>query len=158
MKIQRKYMAHYLNAHFASDSTDKDDYIRLGKDLEEYSPELSANVEKKSNILAQKFLDRFENSLSLSIPRENHAKFLRLRNLSPNQSDLIIPRNPPPNSTPRNKRLNSIYLQRLTPSVPVSRPITTPLVPPSFFPLSSPPRPCETFPLENEVVRAGFSQ
>ena len=53
MKIQRKYMAHYLNAHFASDSTDKDDYIRLGKDLEEYSPELSANVEKKSNILGQ---------------------------------------------------------------------------------------------------------
>lgn len=39
MKIQRKYMAHYLNAHFASDSTGKDDYIRLGKDLEEYSPE-----------------------------------------------------------------------------------------------------------------------
>ena len=53
MKIQRKYMAHYLNAHFASDSTGKDDYIRLGKDLEEYSPELSANVEKKSNILGQ---------------------------------------------------------------------------------------------------------
>ena len=53
MKIQRKYMAHYLNARFASDSTGKDDYIRLGKDLEEYSPELSANVEKKSNILGQ---------------------------------------------------------------------------------------------------------
>ena len=32
MKIQRKYMAHYLNAHFASDSTGKDDYIRLGKE------------------------------------------------------------------------------------------------------------------------------
>ena len=53
MKIQRKYMAHYLNAHFASDSTGKDDYIRLGKDLEEYSPELSANVEKKSNIMGE---------------------------------------------------------------------------------------------------------
>ena len=53
MKIERRYMAHYLNAHFASDSTGKGDYIRLGKDLEEYSPELSANVEKKSNILGQ---------------------------------------------------------------------------------------------------------
>ena len=37
MKIQRKYMAHYLNARFASDSTGKDDYIRLGKDLEAVS-------------------------------------------------------------------------------------------------------------------------
>ena len=43
MKIERKYMAHYLNAN----------YVRLGKDLEEYSPELSANVEKKSNILGE---------------------------------------------------------------------------------------------------------
>ncbi|MFR3972327.1 MAG: hypothetical protein ACLTZH_03280 [Subdoligranulum sp.] len=28
-------------------------YVRLGKDLEEYSPELSANVEKKSNIMGE---------------------------------------------------------------------------------------------------------
>ena len=49
MKIERKYMAHYLNA-----STDgAASYVRLGGDLEEYSPELSANVEKKSNILGQ---------------------------------------------------------------------------------------------------------
>ena len=42
MKIERKYMAHYLNA-----STDgAASYVRLGGDLEEYSPELSANVEK----------------------------------------------------------------------------------------------------------------
>ena len=51
MKIERKYMAHYLNAHFANDSEDTAEYVRLGKDLEEYSPELSANVEKKQNIL-----------------------------------------------------------------------------------------------------------
>ena len=50
MKIQRKYMAHYLNAAF-SDPEAK--YVRLGRDLEEYAPELSANVEKKSNILGQ---------------------------------------------------------------------------------------------------------
>ena len=50
MKIERKYMAHYLNAAF---DTEKPSYVRLGADLEEYSPELSANVEKKSNILGQ---------------------------------------------------------------------------------------------------------
>lgn len=51
IKIERKYMAHYLNAAFAGKDTP--DYCRLGADLEEYSPELSANVEKKTNILGQ---------------------------------------------------------------------------------------------------------
>ena len=50
MKIERKYMAHYLNAAF---SEEESEYCRLGADLEEYSPELSANVEKKTNILGQ---------------------------------------------------------------------------------------------------------
>ena len=50
MKIERKYMAHFLNAAFGSDTAS---YCRLGNDLEEYSPELSANVEKKNNILGQ---------------------------------------------------------------------------------------------------------
>ena len=52
MKIERKYMAHYLNAAFANDGGTAS-YVRLGADLEEYSPELSANVEKKNNILGQ---------------------------------------------------------------------------------------------------------
>ena len=50
MKIQRKYMAHYLNAAFGEGTAS---YVRLGRDLEEYAPELSANVEKKTNILGQ---------------------------------------------------------------------------------------------------------
>ena len=49
MKIERRYMAHYLNAGFGGE----ENYCRLGADLEEYSPELTANVEKKSNILGQ---------------------------------------------------------------------------------------------------------
>ena len=53
MKLERKYMAHYLNTHFAKDSEGEASYVRLGADLEEYSPELSANVEKKNNILGQ---------------------------------------------------------------------------------------------------------
>ena len=52
MRIERRYMAHYLNAAFSADDGTAN-YVRLGKDLEEYSPELSANVEKKQNILGE---------------------------------------------------------------------------------------------------------
>jgi len=45
-KIERKYMAHFLEVG-------EGQLIRLGKDLEEYSPELSAQVEKSKNILGQ---------------------------------------------------------------------------------------------------------
>ena len=34
MKIQRKYMAHYLNAAFSDPEAS---YVRLGRDLEEYA-------------------------------------------------------------------------------------------------------------------------
>lgn len=44
-KIERKYMAHFLEV--------EDQYVRLGKDLEEYAPELSAQVEKSKNILGE---------------------------------------------------------------------------------------------------------
>ena len=53
MKIQRKYMAHYLNAHFASDSTGKDDYIRLGRAWKSTARNCRPMWEKKSNILGQ---------------------------------------------------------------------------------------------------------
>jgi len=46
MKIERKYMAHYIEA---GDGV----YVRLGADLEEYAPEMSASVEKSKNILGQ---------------------------------------------------------------------------------------------------------
>ena len=49
-KIERKYLAHYIN----TDTTGKSPaYTRLGKDLEEYSPEMSAEVESKKNILGE---------------------------------------------------------------------------------------------------------
>ena len=44
-KIERKFMAHFLEVG--------EQYVRLGKELEEYSPELSAQVEKTKNILGQ---------------------------------------------------------------------------------------------------------
>ena len=45
-KIERKYLAHYIKC-------DENTYVRLGEDLEEYAPELSAQVEKSKNILGQ---------------------------------------------------------------------------------------------------------
>ena len=50
-KIERKYLAHFINA--AALGTESAEYERLGKDLEEFSPELSAQVETKKNILGQ---------------------------------------------------------------------------------------------------------
>ena len=46
MKIERKYMAHYIEAG-------EGEYVRLGADLEEFTSELSASVEKSKNILGQ---------------------------------------------------------------------------------------------------------
>ncbi len=50
-KIERKYLAHYINA--AAPGGESAVYERLGKDLEEFSPELAAQVETKKNILGQ---------------------------------------------------------------------------------------------------------
>ena len=50
-KIERKYLAHYINA--AAPGTQAAAYERLGKDLEEFSPELSAQVDTKKNILGE---------------------------------------------------------------------------------------------------------
>lgn len=49
-KIERKYLAHYINT---SKEPDAASYERLGKDLEEFSPELAAQVDTKKNILGE---------------------------------------------------------------------------------------------------------
>lgn len=52
MKAERKYLGHYLDAAF--DTTYAAcDYVRLGKDLEEFSEELNPDVETKKNILGE---------------------------------------------------------------------------------------------------------
>ena len=48
-KIERKFMAHFINAGDGEAAV----YERLGKDLEEFSPEMSAQVETKKNILGE---------------------------------------------------------------------------------------------------------
>lgn len=50
-KIKRKFMANFINAALPSASAAK--FVRLGKDLEEYSIEMNANVETKNNILGE---------------------------------------------------------------------------------------------------------
>ena len=86
-KIERKYMAHYIDA---SDPNAKGtaNYVRLGKDLEEYSPELSANVEKKQNILGQTsvMLTSYEKSASVEpyYAEKNDPLFVRLQDIIDN--------------------------------------------------------------------------
>ena len=48
-KIERKYLAHYIDAGFGSEVN----YVRLGKDLEEFLEELNPDVEVKKNILGE---------------------------------------------------------------------------------------------------------
>ena len=50
-KIERKYLAHFINAAKIGETAAL--YERLGKDLEEFSPELSAQVDTKKNILGE---------------------------------------------------------------------------------------------------------
>lgn len=49
-KIERKYLAHYIDASFGGDTAE---YIRLGKDLEEYNEELNPDVEVSKNIIGE---------------------------------------------------------------------------------------------------------
>lgn len=52
MKAERKYLAHYLDAAFDMNYT-ATDYVRLGKDLEEFNVDLSPDVESRQNILGE---------------------------------------------------------------------------------------------------------
>lgn len=50
--IERKYLAHYVDAAFDTTYAETD-YVRLGKNLEEYSEELNPDVEVTHNILGE---------------------------------------------------------------------------------------------------------
>ena len=49
MRIERKYVAHYINVNVP----EQPEFVRLGKDLEEFTPEMSAKVERVQNILGE---------------------------------------------------------------------------------------------------------
>ncbi len=50
MAIERKYLAHYIDASFGGETPN---YVRLGADLEEYMEELSPDVEVTKNIIGE---------------------------------------------------------------------------------------------------------
>ena len=52
MKAERKYLAHYLDSAFDMTYAAAS-YVRLGKDLEEFSVELNPEVETSKNILGE---------------------------------------------------------------------------------------------------------
>ena len=79
-KIERKYLAHFINASAPGEDAV---YERLGKDLEEYSPELSAEVETKKNILGESsiLISGYEKTVSVEpyYAEKNSALFARLQ-------------------------------------------------------------------------------
>ena len=52
MKAERKYLAHYLDSAF-DPTYAAASYVRLGKDLEEFSVELNPDIETSKNILGE---------------------------------------------------------------------------------------------------------
>ena len=52
MKAERKYLAHYLDSAFDTTYA-ASEYVRLGKDLEEFMVELNPDVETATNILGE---------------------------------------------------------------------------------------------------------
>ncbi|MBU5481737.1 hypothetical protein [Blautia sp. MSJ-19] len=51
--IERKYLAHYLDANFGKTTTS---YVRLGKNLEEYNEELNPDVSVNKNIIGEQYV------------------------------------------------------------------------------------------------------
>ena len=63
-KIERKFLAHFLNVTPKSES---ETYYRLGKDLEEYNTELSPEVNTRKNILGETSTDVSSYEVSASV-------------------------------------------------------------------------------------------
>ena len=53
-KIARKYLAHFIDASF---NAEQPNYVRLGKDLEEYAEELNPDLQVKKNILGEQVVN-----------------------------------------------------------------------------------------------------
>ena len=80
-KIERKYLAHCINTAAQGDAA----YERLGKDLEEFSAEMSAQVETKKNILGESsiLISGYEKTASVEpyYAEEGTALFERLQGI-----------------------------------------------------------------------------
>ena len=84
-KIERKYLAHFINTATEGDAV----YERLGKDLEEFSPELSAQVDTKKNILGETsiLISSYEKTGSIEpyYAESDSPLFTRLQDIIDNQ-------------------------------------------------------------------------
>ena len=89
-KIERKYLAHFINT--AAPNAEAAVYERLGQDLEEFSPELSAQVDKKKNILGETsiLISSYEKSASVEpyYAEQDSALFNRLQTIIDDQQVL----------------------------------------------------------------------
>ena len=87
-KIERKYLAHFINTA----TSDAAVYERLGKDLEEFSPEMSAQVDTKKNILGESsiLISSYEKTGSVEpyYAEKNSALFSRLQKIIDDQQVL----------------------------------------------------------------------
>lgn len=88
-KIERKYLAHFINTAVEGETAA---YERLGKDLEEYSPEMSAQVDKKKNILGETsvVISSYEKSAAVEpyYAEAGSALFTRLQGII--DGDLVL--------------------------------------------------------------------
>ena len=86
-KIERKYLAHYING--AAKGSEVATYERLGKDLEEFSTEMSAQVDTKKNILGETsiLISSYEKTGSVEpyYAEKDSALFARLQDIIDNQ-------------------------------------------------------------------------
>ena len=85
-KIERKYLAHFINTAAPGGEAA---YERLGKDLEEYSPEMSAEVNTSKNILGETsiLISSYEKTASVEpyYAEKGAALFTRLQDIIDNQ-------------------------------------------------------------------------
>lgn len=64
--VERKFLAHYIDAKFDTTYASTE-YVRLGKDLEEYNEELNPDVEVSKNILGEQSVKHTGYEVSSSV-------------------------------------------------------------------------------------------
>lgn len=88
-KIERKYLAHFINTATGDGAAV---YERLGKDLEEYSAEMAAQVDTKKNILGETsiLISSYEKTGSIEpyYAETDSGLFTRLQDIIDNQKVL----------------------------------------------------------------------
>lgn len=81
--IKREYLVHYLDASFGSGAAN---YVRLGKDLEDFAEELNPDVETKKNIWGEQTVNHNGYEVSSEVDpyyaRKGDALFEKLEDIA----------------------------------------------------------------------------